>query len=140
MLRSMRVGPAVLALMLTACSSHDSSLANQATDEIEPAAASAPISSAPRPVANKPPELPVTINAPSTSEYVPQAPVTDAVVHDAISKGMGAAGSDVKVTVKGGMVYLTGTVANQADFQAANYIARALPGVDEVDQSRLKVR
>ncbi len=140
MLRSLSVASALLALTMTACTSHDTGVAKQVADESEPAAASAPSPPAPRPAANKPPELPVAINAPSTSQYVAQAPVTDAVVHDAISKGMGAAGSDVKVVVKGGMVYLTGTVANRADFEAANYIARALPGVDEVDQSRLKVR
>ena len=140
MLRSMSVVSVLLALTLTACTRHDSGVAKQAADESDSAAASAPSQASARPTAKKPLELPVAISAPSTSEYVAEAPVTDAVVHDAISKGMGAAGSDVKVVVKGGMVYLTGTVANQADFQAANYIARALPGVDEVDQSRLKVR
>jgi hypothetical protein len=140
MLRSMIVGSALLVLMLTACTAHDADVAKQSAGESDSTGASAPSPPAARLATKKPQELPVAIDAPSTSEYVAQAPVTEAVVHDAISKGMGAAGSDVNVIVKGGMVYLTGTVANQADFQAANYIARALPGVDEVDQTRLKVR
>ena len=139
-LPTMAVRSALLAVMLTACTPHDRAVARQSDDESDPAVAAQPIQPSARPATKKTPELPVAINAPSTSEYVAQPPVTDAVVHDAISKGMGAAGSDVKVVVKGGMVYLSGTVANQADFQAANYIARALPGVDEVDQSKLKLR
>lgn len=58
----------------------------------------------------------------------------------AVLEGMGGAASDIKVRVQDGMVYLDGRVDNVADLQRANYIARALPGVIEVDQKGLQVR
>lgn len=87
--------------------------------------------------------VPITSGAPANAKanaYAGEPTVTPDVVHAAVLKGMGAGAADINVDVKGGMVYLKGTVKNEADFQAANYIARALPGVDEVDQSALKIR
>lgn len=98
---------------------------------------------APQPVQNATPELPAPISlgaTPPAEHYRAEQPATATGVYDAVLAGMGPAAADIHVSVNDGMVYLKGTVKNEADFQAANYIARALPGVDEVDQSALKVR
>ena len=90
------------------------------------------------------PELPVRIGeatpAPVTASRPGAEPLNSATVYDAVASGMGPAAADIDVNVEGGIVVLTGTVKNQADFQAAHYISRALDGVDEVDASGLKVR
>ena len=99
------------------------------------AAAGAPTSS---------PELPVRIGeatpAPVTASRPGAEPLNAATVYDAVASGMGPAAADIDVSLEGGIVVLKGTVKNQADFQAAHYISRALDGVDEVDASGLKVR
>lgn len=58
----------------------------------------------------------------------------------AVLRGMGADAGSINVQVQAGMVSLTGEVASVADLQRANYLARAVEGVIEVDQSGLRVR
>ncbi|MFS8136499.1 MAG: BON domain-containing protein [Thermomonas sp.] len=97
----------------------------------------------PQPVQTAPPQLPVPVSVgatPAAGNYRAEQPATATGVYEAVLAGMGPAAADIHVSVNDGMVYLKGTVKNEADYQAANYIARALPGVDEVDQSALKVR
>ncbi len=59
----------------------------------------------------------------------------------ALLEGMQASGADIRVQVSPrGVVSLSGDVATVADRQRANYLARALPGVAEVDIRNLNVR
>lgn len=98
---------------------------------------------APQPVRIATPALPVPISSgaiPAETSYSAEKPATAAGVYEAVLAGMGPAAADIQVSVNDGMVYLKGTVKNEADLQAANYIARALPGVNEVDQRALKIR
>lgn len=58
----------------------------------------------------------------------------------AVLQGMGPDGMAIQVEVDQGLVSLSGEVESIADLQRANYLARAVEGVIEVDQRRLKVR
>ncbi len=59
----------------------------------------------------------------------------------ALLEGMQASGADIRVQVSPrGVVSLSGAVATVADRQRAHYLARALPGVAEVDIRNLGVR
>lgn len=102
----------------------------------------APVAGAGTPAST--PELPVAIGeatpAPVTATRPGAEPLNAATVYDAVANGMGASAANIDVSVEGGIVVLKGTVKNQADFQAAHYISRALEGVDEVDASGLKVQ
>ena len=60
-------------------------------------------------------------------------------VERAIIASMGEAAAGIDVTVEKGIVRLSGDVATESDFQRANYVARALDGVIEVDQSQMRV-
>lgn len=88
-------------------------------------------------------QLPVPVSAApvqgpsvSRSRQIDVAGVTAAVVD-----GLDGTGSSVKVQVQpGGIVSLSGEVANIAQLQRAHYLARAQPGVVEVDYRNLRVR
>lgn len=60
-------------------------------------------------------------------------------VEQAIRSQLGEAAIGIDVRVERGIVHLGGDVATEADFQAANYVARAVDGVIEVDQSQMRV-
>lgn len=60
-------------------------------------------------------------------------------VERAIAANMGGAAEGIAVHVDKGIVHLSGDVATEADFQKANYVARALDGVIEVDQSQMRI-
>ncbi len=56
-------------------------------------------------------------------------------------EGLQGTGANVQVQVNPqGIVSLSGEVANIAQLQRADYLARALPGVVEVDYRNLRVR
>ncbi|MEO6154677.1 MAG: BON domain-containing protein [Thermomonas sp.] len=140
----MKTGPMLLTLSFVlaaaGCADPKAPPVNQEPEIQEPATAAV---ADPRPVQSATPELPVPISSgasPPVETYRAEQPATATGVYDAVLAGMGPAAADIHVTVNDGMVYLRGTVKNEADFQAANYIARALPGVNEVDQSALKIR
>ena len=72
----------------------------------------------------------------SRSRQIDVAGVTAAVVD-----GLDGTGSNVQVQIQpGGIVSLSGEVANVAQLQRAHYLARAQPGVVEVDYRNLRVR
>ena len=89
-------------------------------------------------------QLPVPVSsaqqmqAPSaaTSRQIDLAGVTAVVL-----EGLDGTGSNVKVRVNpGGIVALSGEVGSVAHLQRAHYLARAQPGVVEVDHTGLRVR
>lgn len=88
-------------------------------------------------------QLPVPVSrAPAGAGTVPPSRQVDPVdVRTALLEGMEQAGAGIGVRVSpGGIVSLTGEVATVAELQRAHYLARALPGVVEVDYRQLRVR
>lgn len=88
-------------------------------------------------------QLPVPVSsAPVGPGSVPQSRQVDPVeVRTALMEGMEASGADIGVQVSpSGIVSLSGEVATVAELQRAHYLARALPGVVEVDYRQLRVR
>ncbi len=78
------------------------------------------------------------VQAPSAalSRQIDVAGVTAVVL-----EGLEGTGSNVQVRVNpGGVVSLSGEVGNVAQLQHAHYLARAQPGVVEVDYRQLRVR
>jgi len=70
----------------------------------------------------------------------PQSADVDSV-RLALLDGMGEAGGNLRVQVTpAGVVSLSGEVQTVADRQRAHYLARALPGVAEVDLRGVRVR
>ncbi|GAB6195285.1 BON domain-containing protein [Lysobacter xanthus] len=60
-------------------------------------------------------------------------------VQKAIVGALGEGAAGVDVSVDRGIVHLSGEVQTEADYQRANYVARAVDGVIEIDQSQLRV-
>lgn len=81
-------------------------------------------------------------NAAGRTEYIePAVPLDADSVRLALLEGMDESGADIRVQVgPRGNVSLSGEVASIADRQRAHYLARALPGVAEVDFRDLRVR
>ncbi len=95
------------------------------------------------PLANDPSfQLPVPGAASSSPEASSRSTMLDAdTVQLALMEGMPESGGGIRVQVNpGGNVSLSGEVATIADRQRAHYLARALPGVAEVDFRELRVR
>ncbi len=86
----------------------------------------------PVPVSNAPVQMPGA----SRSRQIDAAGVTSAVL-----EGLEGTSSNVQVRVNpGGIVSLSGEVETIAQLQRAHYLARAQPGVVEVDYRNLRVR
>jgi hypothetical protein len=88
-------------------------------------------------------QLPVPVSsAPMRADSIPQSrPVDPVGIRTALMDGMEAAGAGIQVQVDpGGIVSLSGEVASVAEMQRAHYLARAQPGVVEVDYRNLRVR
>jgi hypothetical protein len=83
------------------------------------------------------PVAPATASVPLSAKALSLRPET---VELAILDRMGPAAGKIDVEVERGIVRLSGEVASKADFQRANYIARAIDGVIEVDQSRMRIQ
>ncbi len=80
--------------------------------------------------------MPVQAPGAARSRQIDVASVTAAVL-----QGLEGTGSNVQVQVQsGGIVALSGDVATIAQMQRAHYLARAQPGVVEVDYRNLRVR
>lgn len=60
-------------------------------------------------------------------------------VHDALHRTRGIDTSDLTVEVRGGVVYLHGSVPNHSQKDYAHDIAHSVPGVRDVDAQRLMV-
>lgn len=65
--------------------------------------------------------------------------LTPAMVERAIIAELADGATGIDVSVDRGFVRLSGDVRSEADFQRANYVARAIDGVIEVDQSQMRV-
>lgn len=95
------------------------------------------------PLANDPKfQLPAPGAAGASPELVARSAMLDAdTVQLALIEGMPESGAGIRVQVSPrGNVSLSGEVATIADRQRAHYLARALPGVAEVDFRELRVR
>lgn len=87
--------------------------------------------------------LPVPVSSmPVRADTIPQSRQADPVgVRIAVMEGMEDSGRDVQVQVSStGIVSLSGEVDSTAALQRAHYLARAQPGVVEVDYRNLRVR
>lgn len=88
-------------------------------------------------------QLPVPVSTtPMTADSIPPSrPVDPVGIRTALMDGMQEAGANIQVQVgAGGIVSLSGEVATIAELQRAHYLARAQPGVVEVDYRQLRVR
>jgi len=88
-------------------------------------------------------QLPVPVSStPISADSIPQSrPVDPVGIRTALMDGMEEAGANIQVQVSpGGIVSLSGEVATIAELQRAHYLARAQPGVVEVDYRQLRVR
>lgn len=88
-------------------------------------------------------QLPVPVStAPVVAGSVPQSRQADPVgIRTALMDGMETAGANIQVQVDPtGIVSLSGEVGTVAELQRAHYLARAQPGVVEVDYRQLRVR
>lgn len=88
-------------------------------------------------------QLPVPVSSmPASADSIPQSRQVDPVgIRTALVDGMEEAGANIQVQVNpGGIVSLSGEVATIAELQRAHYLARAQPGVVEVDYRQLRVR
>lgn len=88
-------------------------------------------------------QLPVPVSStPVEGGNIPQSRQVDADgIRAALMDGMEASGANIRVGVQpGGIVSLSGEVATAAEMQRAHYLARAQPGVVEVDYRNLNVR
>lgn len=88
-------------------------------------------------------QLPVPVsNTPVRADSIPQSRQVDPVgIRTALIDGMQEAGASIQVqATPGGIVSLSGEVATVAELQRAHYLARAQPGVVEVDYRQLRVR
>ena len=88
-------------------------------------------------------QLPVPVSTtPMGANSIPQSRQADPVeIRTALMEQLEASGPNIQVQVSaGGIVSLSGEVATLAEAQQAHYVARALPGVVEVDYRNLRVR
>ena len=88
-------------------------------------------------------QLPVPVSSvPVGAGSVPQSrPADPAGIRTALLEGMEASGANIQVQVAPtGIVSLSGEVGTVAELQRAHYLARAQPGVVEVDYRQLRVR
>lgn len=88
-------------------------------------------------------QLPVPVSStPVDAGSIPQSRQVDpAGIRAALMEGMETSGANIRVGVQpGGIVSLSGEVATVAEMQRAHYLARAQPGVVEVDYRQLTVR
>lgn len=88
-------------------------------------------------------QLPVPVSsAPVVAGSVPQSRQADpAGIRTALMEGMETSGANIQVQVDPtGIVSLSGEVGSVAELQRAHYLARAQPGVVEVDYRQLRVR
>lgn len=88
-------------------------------------------------------QLPVPVSsAPVVAGSIPQSRQADpAAIRTALIEGMEASGANIQVQVDPtGIVSLSGEVGTVAELQRAHYLARAQPGVVEVDYRQLRVR
>ena len=86
-------------------------------------------------------QVPVPGQSTSGQAQVASVIVQSDDVQLALLEGMQASGADIRVQVSPrGVVSLSGDVATVADRQRAHYLARALPGVAEVDIRNLNAR
>lgn len=88
-------------------------------------------------------QLPVPVSStPVRADSIPQSRQVDPVgIRTALMDGMEEAGAAIQVqATPGGIVSLSGEVATVAELQRAHYLARAQPGVVEVDYRQLRVR
>lgn len=88
-------------------------------------------------------QLPVPVSStPISADSIPQSrPVDPVGIRTALLDGMEQAGANIQVQVNsGGIVSLSGEVGTVAELQRAHYLARAQPGVVEVDYRQLRVR
>lgn len=88
-------------------------------------------------------QLPVPVSsAPVVAGSVPQSRQADPVgIRTALMEGMETSGANIQVQVDPtGIVSLSGEVGTVAELQRAHYLARAQPGVVEVDYRQLRVR
>lgn len=83
------------------------------------------------------PVTPATASVPLSAKALALRSET---VEIAILDRMGPAAANIDVRVERGIVRLSGEVASEADFQRVNYIARAVDGVIEVDQSGMRIQ
>lgn len=88
-------------------------------------------------------QLPVPVSStPVRADTMPQSRQVDpAGVRAAVMEGLGEVGGNVQVQVSPtGIVSLSGEVGSVAEMQNAHYLARAQPGVVEVEYRNLRVR
>ena len=88
-------------------------------------------------------QLPVPVSSmPASANSIPPARQADpAEIRTALLEGMEKEGANIQVQVSPqGIVSLSGEVSTIAELQRAHYLARAQPGVVEVDYRQLRVR
>jgi len=158
-MKPMRFPFVIAAVLLAAACSKESPRTEAASDidrgdvaEAQPAApATAPAAAAPGgangpvidgPLANQPnARMPAAGASANAAPPLGPPPADADSVRLALLDGMGEMGSNLRVQVTPrGVVTLSGEVATVPDRQRAHYLARAVPGVAEVDLRGVRVR